>query len=130
MKKCRLSPKAKSRYIQLATVGSVIAYAGGLQQKIILKLRKYKRLFFFFILCLLFTACKPAIYEFKVTPLVIGPDDSIRMNWKIRGTPTISVHDQHPGADTTYRVVTLTANSHGKEVYREKCPAAAERWLG
>ncbi len=92
MQKCPLSPGAKSRYTTSR----------------------------YFLLFLLFAfGCKPAIYEFKVTPRVIGPDDSIRVAWKVRGEPTISIHDEHLGNDTTYRIVTLTASSHGKEVYRD-----------
>jgi hypothetical protein len=68
---------------------------------------------------LLACSCGPQIYAFRVEPNVIGPDDSIYVTWKVRGKPTLSIHDEHLGADTTYRIVTLTASSHGKEVYRD-----------
>lgn len=72
----------------------------------------------FFYLLLVY-GCGPQIYAFRVDPRVIGLDDSIYVTWKVRGKPTLSIHDKHLGADTTYRMVTLTASSHGKEVYRD-----------
>ncbi len=59
------------------------------------------------ILALLFCACKPKIYEFHVDPLVIWPDDSIKVSWKARGDATLMVNDRRLSKDTTYRIFTL-----------------------
>ncbi|MDB5117217.1 MAG: hypothetical protein JWQ79_2709 [Mucilaginibacter sp.] len=83
-------------------------------------MKNFRGIFLLFVfLTLLECSCGPAIYAFRVEPRVIGPDDSIYVTWKVRGKPAISIHDEHLGADTTYRIVTLTASRHGKEVYRD-----------
>jgi hypothetical protein len=56
---------------------------------------------------LLFTTCKPKIYEFRVEPLTIWPADSVQVTWKARGEAVLMVNDRKAGKDTTYRVFTL-----------------------
>jgi hypothetical protein len=85
-----------------------------------MQMRKFRILVFILPVVLLFSyGCKPVIYEFHVTPRVIGPDDSVRVTWKVSGSPTLSVQDQHIGTDTIYRKVTLTVRKAGKKTYRD-----------
>ncbi len=53
--------------------------------------------------------CQPRIYRFTVAPLTIGPDDSIRTSWDVRGAATLLIHDRKmPGADSTTFLRELT----------------------
>jgi hypothetical protein len=70
------------------------------------------------ILLLLFGGCKPQIYEFTVTPLVIGPRDSIKVSWKAKGTASLMINDRLMGKDTTYRIITLVVKRNGRELPR------------
>ena len=53
-----------------------------------------------------------------MAPLVIFPDDSVKVNWSVSGRPTLLVYDRHGGKDTLYRQFTLSVRKNGKEVGR------------
>ena len=65
------------------------------------------RCLFFAAALLLFSTCKPKIYEFHVEPLTIWPTDSVKVTWKARGEAVLMVNDRKAGKDTSYRVFTL-----------------------
>src|ERR1700709_1377815 len=65
------------------------------------------RCLFFAAALLLFSTCKPKIYEFHVEPLTIWPTDSVQVTWKARGEAVLMVNDRKAGKDTSYRVFTL-----------------------
>jgi len=46
----------------------------------------------------LFSACHPRIYDFNAVPKSMGPNDTIRVNWKVKraGTPTVRDYN-YPG---------------------------------
>lgn len=48
------------------------------------------------ICCLLIICgCKPRIYQFYADTQAVSAEDSIRLHWKVRGTPTLLVHEKH-----------------------------------
>jgi hypothetical protein len=50
---------------------------------------------------LLLVACHPRIYEFAVAPRSIGPNDPVRVNWKVKGETFLLISDgNHPGSGT------------------------------
>jgi hypothetical protein len=64
---------------------------------------------------LLLVSCHPRIYEFNVDPISIGPNDSVRVNWKVKGTASLQIHNyKYPGS-VTAKVPdeTLLITQHG-----------------
>jgi hypothetical protein len=55
------------------------------------------RLPFFFLLFVLFYACKPEIYSFSANPKVITDRDSVHLNWSIQGKPELAIHQTKIG---------------------------------
>ena len=48
---------------------------------------------------LLLISCHPRIYEFNVDPRSIGPNDSVRVDWKVKGAASLQIHNyNYPGS--------------------------------
>jgi hypothetical protein len=47
--------------------------------------------------CCIWANCKPLIYSFIVSPLTITARDSVRINWSVRGKPTLLTHTDSTG---------------------------------
>ena len=63
--------------------------------------------------------CKPLIYSFDVRPLTITAHDSIRVNWSVRGKPTLLIHTgstDQPGFEL--REYSLVVEKNGKQAGR------------
>lgn len=70
---------------------------------------------------ILFYSClpKPVINSFTVTPLTITVEDTVKVNWDVKGKPTLLVH-QKVAADSgvKYLELTLVVEKGAKEVNR------------
>lgn len=74
------------------------------------------------VLAAMLLSCQPKIYEFQATPLTVGANDSILLNWKVKGEPKLIVHDQKlTGADSgvVLREFTLVVQKKDKEIARK-----------
>jgi hypothetical protein len=60
-------------------------------------------------------SCNPKIYSFDVEPRSTGQSDSIRVSWKVRGNPTLLIHDiDYPNTgDSVLPGVTLLITRDG-----------------
>src|SRR5580658_3916800 len=60
----------------------------------------YHVLFFLFLLGT--AACHPRIYQFSAEPArTIGPDDSLQLNWAVKGKAGLRIRDyNYPGSGT------------------------------
>jgi len=65
---------------------------------------------------LLLSACHPRIYEFNADPKSIGPNDPVRVSWKVKGVSVLTVRDyNYPGsAAAKLAELTLLVTQHGK----------------
>lgn len=66
---------------------------------------------------LLLVACHPRIYRFSVgQALTIGPDDSLQLNWDVKGKATLQIRDyNYPGSGTgPLPDMDLLITQHGK----------------
>ncbi|MDB5060933.1 MAG: hypothetical protein JWP67_776 [Mucilaginibacter sp.] len=90
-----------------------------------LSLRKWRiqtRACLIIVLAAMLLSCQPKIYEFQAIPLTIGANDSILLNWKVKGEPKLIVHDQKlTGADSgvVLREFTLVVQKKDKEIARK-----------
>jgi hypothetical protein len=82
--------------------------------------RNFTRLTASLCFMLIFTACGPAIRYFVIVPQTITAGDSVKINWSVRGKPTMLLHidsavisgdDPHP----EYREFTLVSQKGKKE---------------
>lgn len=83
-------------------------------------LNRIKKLFCFFLISAAF-CCSPKIYSFTADALAVSSEDSIRVHWKVRGTPTLLIHQKQlaRGAETvTVAELTLVAEKGNKEPAR------------
>lgn len=73
----------------------------------------------FFLLSFLFLSCGPSIHSFRVDQPTITAMDSVKVNWKVSGKPTLLIHenDRTGGEDNypKYLELTLVAQKNGKE---------------
>ena len=62
------------------------------------------------------TACHPRIYQFNVSPKTIGVNDVVKVNWKVKGTATLTIRDiNYPGSGAARLAdVTLLITRHGQ----------------
>jgi hypothetical protein len=85
-------------------------------------------LYILFCVCHIFSSCGPSINSFVIQPLSISNEDSVRINWDVRGTPTLLVRER-PVLDDSEHVVTgaltpryvdyqLVVERGGKEVHQ------------
>jgi hypothetical protein len=86
------------------------------------KWRPQTRACLIIVLAAMFWSCQPKIYDFQASPLTIGANDSILLNWKVKGDPKLIVHDQKlTGADSgiVLREFTLVVQKKDKEIARK-----------
>ncbi len=82
-----------------------------------------KSAFYFAVIAysIFFSGCagKPVIHSFTVRPLTITADDTVKVNWDVKGTPTLLVHEKET-ADSAIKTleITLVATKGDKEVNR------------
>jgi len=65
---------------------------------------------------LLLSGCNPRIYKFEVSPLTIGPNDTVNLNWVVKGDPVLLIHDvNYPASGTAgLAAITLVDIQNGK----------------
>src|SRR3979411_371465 len=86
------------------------------------KWRSQTRACLIIVLAAMFLSCQPKIYDFQAIPLTIGANDSILLNWKVKGEPKLIVHDQKlTGRDSgiVLREFTLVVQQKDKEIARK-----------
>jgi hypothetical protein len=90
-----------------------------------LSLRKWRtktKVWLIIVSAAMFWSCQPKIYDFQAIPLTVGANDSIVLNWKVKGDPKLIVHDQKlTGADSgiVLREFTLVVQKKDKEIARK-----------
>ena len=75
------------------------------------------------IVSFLLYSCTPRIYQFDPKPHTITKDDSVFVTWKVRGKPTLIVHDKVPETSSLesnngriyYKEFTLVVTKNGKD---------------
>src|SRR4051794_37100885 len=73
------------------------------------------------IIILLFYSCagKPVINSFTVTPVTITANDTVRINWEVKGKPTLLIHQPElPDSAEKYLNLSLVVEKGGKEINR------------
>ena len=70
---------------------------------------------YLFLSLLLLISCHPRIYEFNVDPRSIGPNDSVRVNWKVKGTAALQIHNYNYPGTIPFKLPeqTLLITQHG-----------------
>jgi hypothetical protein len=54
---------------------------------------------YLYLFLLILASCHPRIYEFNVDPRSIGSNDSVRVDWKVKGTASLRIHNyNYPGS--------------------------------
>lgn len=68
-----------------------------------------------YLFLLLLISCHPRIYEFNVDPRSIGPNDSVRVNWKVKGTAALLIHNYNYPGTIPFKLPgqTLLITQHG-----------------
>lgn len=57
---------------------------------------------------MLLAGCSPRIYRFDVSPLTVGPNDTVNLNWVVKGAPVLLVHDVNYPASGTAGLADIT----------------------
>lgn len=56
---------------------------------------------YLFLLFVMISACKPEIYSFSAKPKIVTEQDSVHLNWDIRGKPELTFHQKKIGYSGT-----------------------------
>jgi hypothetical protein len=76
------------------------------------------RLFYAILIVLIFGSCKPVIYSFNVSPLVITGHQKVHIDWDVQGKPSMEF-DEHVSVDSVQLLeYTLIVTRGGKEARR------------
>lgn len=61
-------------------------------------------------------SCGPKIFSFNIQPLTIAQDDSVKINWSVRGKPTLLFNVEEAGDERSeLRIFNLVVQRSGKE---------------